>query len=430
MRGDAIGRTLLAWAGIAHNTAFMPGIAMQEEQYAIINLYTAPIFKEGKRMTSEERRLARRARRERDRAQKRDEKVGKYDDYERVISANSLIKAAELSRHGVSWKASVQRYMMGLLRNVWETRNKLKRGISVVQGFICFSIHERGKKRFIRSVHIKERVVQRSLCDNALIPVLSRSLVYDNGASIKDKGIHFAIKRCKCHLQRYYRSNQNSNEGYILLTDFSGYFDNIQHSPIKHTLLKAFKDKRIQWLTWTFVKSFGGKSLGIGSQVSQILAVSYASPIDHYAREVLGLSLSGRYMDDAYYIHSSREHLRDCLQKIRLKCNELGIILNPRKTQIIPLKRFTFLKVRYYLTPTGKVVMKPYQKSVVRMRRKLKAFVGLVNDGKMDIQDVQTAYESWRGYQKHLDSYETVKNMDVLYYRLFGLRPNARREKA
>ena len=46
MRGDAIGRTLLAWAGIARNTAFMPGIAMQVEQRAIISLYAAPIIKE------------------------------------------------------------------------------------------------------------------------------------------------------------------------------------------------------------------------------------------------------------------------------------------------------------------------------------------------------------------------------------------------
>lgn len=381
-------------------------------------------------MTSEDRKAARRARRERDRAKMRDEKVGQYDDYERVIGSNSLIKSAILSRHGVAWKASVQRYMMSLFRNVWETREKLKKGMSVVQGFICFTIYERGKKRFIRSVHIKERVVQRSLCDNALVPVLSRSLVYDNGASIRGKGIHFAMGRCRCHLQRYYRQNGKSNRGYILLTDFSGYFDNIQHEPIKAMLVKAFKDRRIRWLIWTFVKSFGEKSLGIGSQVSQILAVSYANPIDHYTREMLGLTLSGRYMDDAYYIHASRDYLQECLPKIKTKCDELGIILNQRKTQIIPLERFTFLKVRYYLTSTGKVVMKPCRKSVVRMRRKLKAFCGLVENGIMNIRDVQTAYESWRGYQKHLNIHKTVETMDAVYYKLFGLRPNERRRKA
>ncbi|NCC68714.1 MAG: RNA-directed DNA polymerase [Clostridia bacterium] len=379
-------------------------------------------------MTSEERRSARRARRERDRAKKRDGKVARYDDYERVISANSLIKAALLSRHGVGWKASVQRYMMNLLRNVWETREKLRNGESIVQGFICFSIFERGKQRFIRSVHIKERVVQRSLCDNALVPVLSRSLVYDNGASMKNKGIHFAIRRCRCHLQRFYRQNGRSNDDYILLTDFSGYFDNIQHGPIKAMLMRAFHDKKLRWLIWTFVKSFGRQSLGIGSQVSQILAVAYANPIDHYAHEMLGLTLSGRYMDDAYYIHTSREYLQSCLPKIKAKCDELGIALNPRKTQIIPLKRFTFLKVRFYLTITGKVVMKPYHESVVRMRRKLKAFRGLVDLKEMGLRDVQTAYESWRGYQEHLDSYRTVKSMDELYYKLFGLRPNKGRK--
>ena len=46
---------------------------------------------------------------------------------------------------------------------------------------------DRHELRHIRSVHINERVVQRCLCDYSLVPVLSRSFVYDNGASIKIK---------------------------------------------------------------------------------------------------------------------------------------------------------------------------------------------------------------------------------------------------
>lgn len=38
--------------------------------------------------------------------------------------------------------------------------------------------------------------------------------------------------------------------------------------------------------------------MGLGNQTSQIVAVEYASPIDHMICEVLRLGLSGRYMDD------------------------------------------------------------------------------------------------------------------------------------
>jgi len=379
-------------------------------------------------MNSTERKAARRKRREAERMRTRDAAGGQYDNYENVISANALIKAAKQSRKGVRWKASVQRYMMNLLRNTWDLRKKLKAGISVVMGFICFTINERGKTRNIRSVHFKERVVQRSVSDNALVPVLRRSLVYDNGASLKGKGIHFALKRCAKHLRLYYRRH-GGNDGWILQIDFSGYFDSIEHAPLLAQLKRAFHDTKLLWLIWQFVRSFGSKSLGIGSQVSQILAVAYPNAIDHFVREVFRIGLSGRYNDDSYYIHESREYLEALLEALRPKLAALGIKLNPRKTQIIPVKRFTFLKVRFYLTDTGKVVMKPSRASATHMRRKLKAFVPMVADGTLTMDDVRNAYQSWRGYQKHLDSHDTVKEMDKLYHDLFGVWPKTKKKK-
>lgn len=379
-------------------------------------------------MTSDERRAARRDRRAADREKKRDEYNARYDNYAAVIDANALIEAARQSKKGVSWKASVQRYMMNLLRGTWDLRKKLKSGVSVVMGFICFTLHDRGKTRGIRSVHFKERVVQRSLCDNALIPVLRRSLVYDNGASLAGKGIHFAIFRLSRQLRAYFRKHK-SNDGWILLIDFSGYFDNIEHAPILETIKRCFKDRHLRWLIWQFVKSFGVRSLGIGSQVSQIFAVTYPSAIDHYAREVLGLGTSGRYMDDSYYIHKSKEYLEWCLEQMRPRFSALGITLNPKKTHIIPLKRFTFLKVRYFLTGTGKVVMKPCISSAARMRRKLKSFSKAQKAGKMSFEQIRASYDSWYGYQEHLDSHKALREMDKLFYRLFEVWPVHKKKK-
>ena len=333
-----------------------------------------------------------------------------------------------LSKHGVNWKASVQRYHVNLLRNTWALRDKLLRGESVVQGFICFDLMERGKLRHIRSVHFKERVVQRSLCDNALVPVLSRGLIYDNGASIKGKGIHFAMFRCRDHLREYYRKHGN-NRGWVLQVDFKGYFDNIEHGPTLEMLKKHFDDPRLLKLAWSFVESFGEKSLGIGSQVSQILAVAYCSAVDHYAVEVLGLNLSARYNDDSYFIHESRDYLKTCLAILAEKWTAMGIRLNWKKTQIIPLRRFTFLKVRFEMTDRGKVIMRPCRKSTTKQRRKLKAFRAAVDRGEMTLDDVRGSYESWRGYHHHMNGYRSMMNMDKLYFDLFGLVPSEVKKK-
>ena len=106
-------------------------------------------------------------------------------------------------------------------------------------------------------------------------------------------------------LRKYVR--KHGVNGYILLVDFSGYFDHIQHAPIREMLDNTFQDERIKALTWSFVKAFGDKSLGIGSQVSQILAVSYPDKVDHFIKECHGAGLSARYMDDTYVISDSKE---------------------------------------------------------------------------------------------------------------------------
>ena len=370
-------------------------------------------------MTSEERHAARRERRTRKREEKRREAVARYDTFANLTDLNSLREAARRSRAGVSGKASVQKYFMNELCFETQTRNKLLNHEDVREGFIEFDIHERGHARHIRAMHFKERVVQRCLCDNALVPVLRIPLVYDNGASLKGKGIHFAIYRMREQLRRHYR--KFGTDGYILQTDFSKYFDNLQHEPVRKLLERSFTDRELIDLTWDFVTAFGDSSLGIGSQVSQIFAVAYPNRSDHYTKEVARVGKSGRYMDDSYAISEDRETLENLLIGCKEIWNELGILISERKTHIIPLRHFTFLKVRYILTETGKVIMKPHQRSFTRMRRKLRSFRRFLNSGDMTIEQVLAAYKSWCGYQEHFNCHKQMREMDIYFYGLFGI---------
>lgn len=381
-------------------------------------------------MTSTERHEARYTRRKAARYEKKRLTCSQYDNFERVASLNSLFDAAKQSRNGIRWKASVQRYFMNYLPNLIETHDKLMSGKDVTQGFIEFSLCERGKTRHIKSVHFKERVVQRSLCDNALVPMLSRKLIYDNGASLKGKGILFSQKRLKTHLHEFYRRNGFSNDGYILLMDFSGYFDNILHEPIYELLDKEFTDKRICALARSLIEPFGEKSVGIGSQVSQIAAVSYRSPIDRLAKQGLRARYYACYMDDSYIIHRDKQFLWHCLDEIEKVCVKLGIRLNRRKTQVVKLSHgFTYMKGTYYLTDTGKVIVKPCKANTVRERRKLKKFKKFVDAGLMKVDDILCSYNSWRGYIKDFyNSHRTILEMDRLFHKLYGYIPINRKE--
>jgi len=380
------------------------------------------VFIKVKRMNSQERKKARFERRIKKREAKRQEKVSLYDNFENVADPDNIYLAFKKSRCEVSWKESIQRYEMNLLKNITETSRRLLAGEDITRGFVEFDIFERGRPRHIKSVHIYERSAQKSFCDYALVPMISRSLIYDNGASLKNKGLHFAINRLIAHIGKFYRTNGYSNDGYCLLIDFSKYFDNIRHDILFKQYDSVFSDKRIVKLLRDFITPFGdNKSLGLGSQVSQISAIFYPNKMDHYIKEVLRIKYYGRYMDDLYLIHKDKKYLEYCLMDIKKICTSLGITVNLKKSKIIKLKDgIKFLKGIYALTDTGRIIRRADPSSRKRMRRKLVKFKTLYEAGKMSQSDVYTAYQSWRGnYLKRFDAFHTVRRMDGLYNGLF-----------
>jgi hypothetical protein len=373
-------------------------------------------------MNSADRRVKRYERRVAAREARKQKSAEPPRDYSALTDPDNLARAFHKSKRGVSWKESVQRFEASLFSNIAELRRKLLAGESVQSGFAEFDLCERGKVRHIKSVHISERVVQKTLCDNILEPVLTKPLIHDNGASIKGKGVHFALRRLICHLSRFYRQNNFSNEGYALIVDFSKFFDSIDHEKLYALVGRHITDGRVMDLFRRFVSVFGeGKSLGLGSQVSQIAAIFFPNELDHFIKEKLRLRYYGRYMDDFYIIHRDKNYLLRCLAEIKAVCTSLGLAVHEKKSRIVKLKNgVPFLKGRHVLLETGRVLRLPHPDSAKRMRRKLKKFKKLIALGKMNRYDLRTAYQSWRGsFLKRFDAADKVRQMDGLYRRLF-----------
>ena len=396
-------------------------------------------------MTSiDRRREARYQRRKAARAAKKAKRYSECDNFKNISRYRSLFRANKKSMRNVSWKASVQRYQMNLLRNMEESRSKLDAGEDITKGFVEFDIIERGRTRHIRSVHYSERVVQRSVCDNSLVPLLSRSLIHDNGACLEGKGVDYAMDRLEAHLKQFYRANGFSNEGTAVLFDFSGYFDNILHSECFNAYSKEYRDQRILWLLGTFILPFGfpkrdtenrrvkrpkdksqytGKSLGLGSQISQVTAVAYPSGIDHYIKERLGVRWYHRYMDDGYMLFKTRFEAREAVETLIDLCASIGITVNRKKTKIVSIKHgIRFLKATHRLTATGAVKRRLVHSSITRQRRKLKKLVPMVQRGKLTAQEAANAYCSWKGYALRRGGRMATRQMDKLFSALFGIR--------
>ena len=240
-------------------------------------------------MNSNERHQIRYIRRKAKRNINRQNKGSVYDDFEQVFSWENLYQSYKQCCLGVSWKHSTQLYKINSTLNITKTYKELKDGKFKPKGFNEFTINERGKVRHIKSIHLSERVIQKCLCDYSLIPMLSPSFIYDNGACLKGKGIDFTLSRLKRHLQQFYRIY--GNDGYILVFDFSKYFDTIQHDILKAEIAKQYTDKRLIDVINKMIDSFGGEcGLGLGSQISQICALYYPNKIDHIVKEQLRIN--------------------------------------------------------------------------------------------------------------------------------------------
>lgn len=363
------------------------------------------------------RRQKRYLRRMEARANKRQKALGKNLKFENICSISSLYKAAFKSSKGVIFKESVQRYLLNLFSNLYSSRQDLLQGKDVRLGFIEFDIVERGKARHIRSVHFRERVVQKSLCTNCLSPVLTYNLISDNGASQKGKGVHYAINRLIKFLRKHY--NKYGNSGYALLIDFKSYFDNIEHAPLKEYVKQYIKDPQISKLSDDFIDAFGEKGLGLGSETSQINAVSYINKIDHYIKEKAGAKIYVRYMDDSIIIHHSKEFLEKLLVDLKKKYAEYGITVNDKKSYITDLKHgFTFLKTRFFLTDTGKILRKACRDRITSERKKLKKLGKLLNKGITTKEAVRRNFDSWTGSMLHRNTRKTVYTMTKMFNEL------------
>lgn len=341
-------------------------------------------------------------------------------NYNVLLDYGYLLNMAHKCANGVRWKPSVQRFEINKLRWVSSIYNDLKERNFQTRGFYEFYIKERGKTRFIQSVHISERTVQKALTNGALKPIILPKLVYDNSASVKGKGTEFAIKRLKQHLARHYR--KYGREGGILVMDYKNYFASISHKKLKEQLRKYIKDDELYEFTLKFIDCYeNDKGIGLGSEVSQIFAICFPNIIDHYFQNQKEIESFARFMDDSYCISYNLDELRRLRKIIIDLANDLELEINKKRLQIIKFNggSFTYLKKRFYLNENGKVIVRLSREAIVRQRRKMKKQKKLLDNNKFDIEHIRLSYIAWRGMAKKYNSYLTINNMDKLYVRLF-----------
>jgi len=266
-------------------------------------------------MTSAERREVRYWRRK----AKRDAKKDKTK-FEEVIAVNTLWKSMKECFRGVGWKASTQNVRYQQLTTLSKLYRSLHKEKYKSVGFCNFQKKERGKTRDIQATHITERIVQKCLC-KYLWKVFTPNLIKYNSASQKGRGVTYARKE-------FIRAYKSNNE-WVLTYDIKSYFANIDHSTSKRLFKRFIMDEKTLRLCYQLIDEFEGETgVGLGSEISQILAIVYLNDIDH---EGENRGDYGRYMDDGYFF-GSRKAVRKFRKYLEKDLVRIGLRLN-KKTQ-------------------------------------------------------------------------------------------------
>lgn len=172
------------------------------------------------------------------------------------------------------------------------------------------------------------------------------------------------------------------------------------------------------------------KSLGLGSQTSQLFALLALNEVDHFIKEELHIKYYGRYMDDSYLLCNDSKYLAECKAKIEKKLKDIGLTLNQKKTtisRITPIAPkdkvhgtpFKYLKWNFYLTTTNHVIQIPFKKKIVHQRRKLRKMAALWQQGKIPTEEIQKSYQGWRAHIAKGSSFYIIQDMDNYFRSLF-----------
>lgn len=374
-----------------------------------------------------------------------------------ACDANNLYDAAQKVIKISPNKSETKQFALHSLDEINRAQYELHNHKWTISQKKPFILNERGHTRKIQGNTPYDRMIIHSYIDNVLTPLLQPYLIYDNYASQKDKGTSLARERFRKFLHQAYREYGN-NEFYILLIDFSKFYDNIRHDLLKKQILKYTPDddkEFNEYMIDTILDSFKvdvswmndneyanclnekyialdhiydipkgekymNKSLNIGNQASQLFSIFYPVPIDNYFKIVQRCHYYGRYMDDIDCMSNSKIFLHECLDGVTKIASQMGIFINQKKTQIIKVNHnFKYLNRVYRLTDSGHLVERLSKETVHRESRKLKKLHELFLEGVKTYKECHNQFRSWMDNNYKYMSKNQVISMNRLYNKLF-----------
>lgn len=155
----------------------------------------------------------------------------------------------------------------------------------------------------------------------------------------------------------------------------------------------------------------GERGIPLGNVSSQDFANIYLNELDQYCVRFLGAKLYTRYMDDVVIIAPNKETAREWLAKIKeFLCERLHLDTN-KKTKIFYMRQ----GVNAYGFKIKATHLMLRTESKRREKRRIKAMVRKMKEGKITRAAVVQAVNSWLGFARWASAYNLAKKIFAPY---------------
>lgn len=229
--------------------------------------------------------------------------------YETAFSADNLLKAyQDAARHKTGKRACFE-FSRNLGSNLHRLQQQLADGSYRTRPYYTFMVYE-PKPRTIYAPAFADLVVQHAIY-RVIYPIFNACFIEQSFACRTGYGTHQAADYAQRALQ------QARPDSYTLKLDIRKFFYRINRDILRCQIEKKIKDRRFVDVMMQFADHGQPVGIPIGNLLSQLYALIYLNPLDHYIKRELGVRSYCRYVDDFILFDISKQQATDYLQRIQ-----------------------------------------------------------------------------------------------------------------
>jgi len=219
--------------------------------------------------------------------------------FDKVFSEENLYQAYLDARKGKRKKRSCFEFEINLGTNLTDLYEEIHNKTYYPKRYFKFVIYE-PKRRIIYAPAFRDIVVQHAIY-RIIYKIFDRSFINTSFACRLGYGTHRASDYTQQALRQY------DKDLYTLKLDIKKFFYSINRDILRSLIERKIKDKRLVDIMMIFAENDDQLGIPIGNLLSQIYALIYLNPLDHFIKRVLKVKHYVRYVDDFILIGLTRD---------------------------------------------------------------------------------------------------------------------------